>query len=105
MKCYYRIGDGEWIKGEIVSMSGGTEINLHSRDQHGRVVHEIALTSSPEVLFHGPYMTVTGYVPKRKPGNPDTPWKNGEHEQDENNNYLYTLQSVDVSGGWVKPKI
>jgi hypothetical protein len=86
MKCYYRIDDDPWIKGEVVSMAGGTQINFHSRTEDGRIAHEITLHSSPEVLFFGPYMSVTGFVSVKDQDN------------------IYKLVSLDVSGGWVKPK-
>jgi len=88
MKCYYRLDDGPWIKGHIQSMNGGTQINLHSRgdDDRGPVQHEYTLVSTPEVLFHGPWMSVTGYIPVKGQDN------------------IYKLTGFDVSGGWVKPK-
>lgn len=85
MKCYYRIGDGEWIKGFVQSLSGATEVNFHSRSESGTVENQITLGSRPEVLFCGSYMIVTGLVSQ----------KDG----------LYKLVSVDVSGGWVKPNV
>lgn len=85
MKCYYRIGDEPWIKGLIQSFAGGTQIQLHSRDENGRVDNEITL-GTPEILFHGPYMSVTGYVPVK------------------GQDHIYKLVSLDVSGGWAKPK-
>ena len=86
MKCYYRIGDGPWIKGFVQSLAGGTQVSFNSRTDDGRVENEITLHSSPEILFFGPWMAVTGYVPVK-----------GEDS-------TYKLVSLDVSGGWVKPK-
>lgn len=85
MKCYYRIGDGEWIKGFVQSLAGGTQVNFHSRSASGTVENQVTLGGKPEVLFFGSYMNVTGYVSQ----------KDG----------LYKLVSVDVSGGWVKPNV
>jgi len=86
MKCYYRIDDGPWIKGFAQSMGGGTQVTFHSRTKDGRVENEITLGSTPEILIHGPWMSVTGYVPVKGQDN------------------TYKLVSLDVSGGWVKPK-
>lgn len=86
MKCYFRVDDGPWIKGQIVSMGGGTQVSVHSRADDGRVENQITLGSSPEILFHGPWMTVTGYVPVK------------------GTDCTYKLVSLDVSGGWIKPK-
>lgn len=93
MKCYYRIDESEWIKGHITSMGGGLEINFHPVNEpetnmmvRGKPELLVTLCSRPEVLFCGSYMVVTGYVPiKTEPR-------------------TYKIVSVDVSGGWVKPR-
>jgi hypothetical protein len=79
MKVYYqnREEDG-WIKGECTSMSGGKEIIFSSRDDQGRVVHEITLWN-PEVLFYGHGFHVTGSVRQKEMGD-----------------NIYKLESVDV---------
>lgn len=89
MKCYYRTDDGPWIKGQITSMSGGTQISFCSRNESG-VVDEIILNSH-EVLFFGEKFSVTGY----------------QQVKDDSGkivNNILKLISVEVSGGWVKPK-
>lgn len=59
MNCYYQI-DEEWIKGELVSMAGGTLVNFHSRNDDGAVTNELTLMS-PQIMFHGPGFVVSGY--------------------------------------------
>lgn len=90
---YYRVDESEWIKGHITSMGGGLEVNLHPVDEpetnimvRGKPELLVTLCSRPEVLFAGPYMIVTGYFPIKE--------QRGK----------YQLVSVDVSGGWVKPR-
>ena len=87
MKCCYRLDDGPWIKGEIVSMSGGREVNLHSRLEDGTVANELTF-ANPEVLFCGRYMCITGY----------------QAVESISSQRIYKLISVDVSGGWFVPK-
>jgi hypothetical protein len=67
MKCYYqnREQDG-WIKGEL-TMSGGKEVNFHSRDEQDRVVHQITIWN-PEVLFFGSGFTVSGFIREKEKG-------------------------------------
>lgn len=79
MKCYYqhREEDG-WIKGELISMSGGREVNFHSRDEHERVIHQITLWN-PEILFHGYGFSVSGFLREKEKGD-----------------NIYKLVSVDV---------
>jgi len=80
MKCYYQTRNNEntWFKGELISMSGGTEINFHSRDDSGKVINDITLWN-PEVLFFGSGFHVTGMI----------------REKDKGDN-IYKLESVDV---------
>lgn len=89
MKCYYqREDDGdEWVKGEILSLRGGTEITFHSRDDEGRVAKQVTLWN-PEVLFSYEGIRVTGFLSVEKP------------EGDNRN--LYRLYGVDVR--WTKPR-
>ena len=58
MRCYFCI-DEAWIKGTVVSMSGGKEINFSS-DQE--VAPRVDLTLwKPEVLFGGNHISITGF--------------------------------------------
>jgi len=59
MKCYFQVEE-EWIKGEVISMSGGMSVNFHSRDEKGVVTNNLTL-GNPEILFHYPGLVVTGY--------------------------------------------
>lgn len=93
MNCYYQIEDGPWVKGEIVSMSGGRQVNFHSRDDQGHVSHQITLSvTEGSILFHGGGFSVCGYVPAGK--EPDKANRVGSD--------LYKLARVDVR--WTKPR-
>jgi hypothetical protein len=89
MKCYYRIEDGKWLKGHANTHRGNLEVHFISRDENGTLIDNTVLTSTPEVLMHDSYMSVTGWVP--------VPDEAGQRN-------LYKLVSVDVSPGWVRPK-
>jgi hypothetical protein len=54
-------GSEEWLKGTIVSMSGGRQVSVVSRDDAGRIVHQITM-SNTETLFYGSGFCVTGYA-------------------------------------------
>ena len=58
MKCHYRTGDEEWIKGEILSIKGGRWIQF-LRDGHNL---DMTLSDS-EVIFHSDGMSITGFMP------------------------------------------
>jgi len=63
MRCYYQVrGEGCWRRGEAAHTGAGKELHFHSRDDEGRVAHEITLWNA-EVFFHGPGFDATGLVP------------------------------------------
>lgn len=68
MKCYYQHrGENSWTKGELVSMSGGREVNFHSRDEQNRVIHQITLWN-PEILFYDYGFSVSGFLREKEKG-------------------------------------
>jgi len=81
MKCYYRVGDGEWIKGHVTSC-GAIDVYLSRVPQAGQDIY----FRSPEILFVNEGLLVTG------------------HQKVKNKEYLYELITVKVSCGWVMPK-
>lgn len=82
MKCYFRLGDDEWVKGHIYSLHGNREI--HFTSEPNGIVKEFYIIN-PEIGFFSRYFCLTGYMPVEDKG-------------------CYQVVSVDVSGGWVKPK-
>ena len=81
MKCYFREGDGEWVKGYIMTTHSNRIVHL-KQDLH-LGTYSVELRGA-EILFPNDWMIVTGYT-----------------QIDENE---HALRSFDVSGGWVKPK-
>lgn len=79
MKCYFRVAD-EWIKGYISSLHGNSEVHF-TAEPHTSMKE--FLIGHPETSFHSNYFCVSGYMPIE---------------------VGYQFISVDVSGGWVKPK-
>ena len=82
MKCYFRIADDEWIKGYVISLHGNREVHFSSEPKDA--IKEFYVTN-PEIGFYSRYFSVTGYMPTEDRG-------------------CYQIVSIDVSGGWVKPK-
>lgn len=60
MKVFYQVGDGPWIKGHMMTLSGGREVSFSNRDDDGRLVEEITMWH-PEYLIHDSGMHVTGW--------------------------------------------
>lgn len=88
MKCYYQIEDGPWVKGEMLTLRGNTEITFHSRNDKGVVENEITLWK-PEILIHYSGMHVTGWLSHTcKAGDLGGKFREGEN--------AYQLIRVDV---------
>ena len=80
MKCYFREGDGEWVKGHIYNVNHHC---LRICAEKGKMETGIDLYNA-EVRFYDTVIVVAGYSP-REDGS-------------------YQPRSFDVSGGWVKPR-
>jgi len=79
MKCYFRIGDRDWIKGQI---EGQHQIVVEKVDEQG--FHVEVTLDAPSFMFALPdRFIITGY----------------NHVGDG----AYSLVSVDISPGWRKP--
>lgn len=91
MKCYFRLCyDGaQWSKGNLTSLYGNTVQDFSIVDEKGEFKASVCQLSNTEVRFASNYMTLTGFT---------------ENKNEPTGQKSYHLTSVDVSGGWVKPK-
>lgn len=85
MKCFYRVDDGVWVKGSVMSFAGTTVTLSKAVGDRISVGPELSFFGDPEVLFHGKGFTVTGFVRQGGDGS-------------------FKLLSVEVRPGWVQPK-
>lgn len=85
MKCFYKVDDGVWVKGSVMTFRG---TNLMISKAVGGMIAvgpELSFFGEPEVIFHGKGFCVTGFV------------RQGETDN-------FKLVTVEVSPGWTKPK-
>lgn len=85
MKCYYRIGDGEWVKGSVMTFAGTNMIISKAIGEAIAVGPEVSFFGTPECIFHSRGFDATGFV------------RQGESEE-------FKLVTVEIRPGWVKPK-